>query len=105
LTFSTLIVGNKATLNIYKKGPINEGKSFRTITLTASLSKIFASFLHIQTMGHMIRNNYLASSQKGFLPEVSGCIEYHFTMKELIKGKYQGKQIFRFHSNRHKKCL
>jgi hypothetical protein len=34
----------------------------------------------------MIRNNYLASSQKGFLPEVSGCIEHHFTMKELIKG-------------------
>jgi hypothetical protein len=34
----------------------------------------------------MIRNNYLASSQKGFLPEVSGCIEHHFTMNELIKG-------------------
>ena len=70
---------------IYKKGPVNNGNSFRTITLTSALSKIYTSILSEEIMKHLKENNYLAFSQKGFLPGVSGCLEHQFTLQEILK--------------------
>jgi hypothetical protein len=52
---------------IYKKGEGHLEKSYRTITLTQSISKIYSSILLQMMMDHMIRNKYLATSQKGFI--------------------------------------
>lgn len=71
---------------IYKKGESHLEKSYRTITLTQSISKIYSSILLSKMMEHMIKNNYLATSQKGFIEGTSGCLEHHYQLEEIMKG-------------------
>jgi hypothetical protein len=37
-------------------------------------------------MDHMIKNKYLATSQKGFIEGTSGCLEHHYQLEEIMNG-------------------
>jgi hypothetical protein len=71
-------------IHIYKKGDPKIVKSFRPISLTPSISKIFTAFISRKILQHMQNNNFLADTQKGFLPKVSGCLEHHALLQQAI---------------------
>ncbi len=70
---------------IYKKGDPSLPKNFRPICLTSCLSKIYTSLLGRHLMSHMTSNKLFIGSQKGFMSEMSGCIEHQFSIEEVIK--------------------
>jgi hypothetical protein len=45
-------------------------------------------------MDHMIRNKYLATSQKGFIEGTSGCLEHHYQLEEIMKGLKENYNLF-----------
>jgi hypothetical protein len=69
---------------LYKKGEPSNPKNFRHIILTTTLFKLFFTFLNEYALRHMLNNDNMAVSQKAFLPETSGCLDYQLMLEEIL---------------------
>lgn len=69
---------------VHKKNDPSLVKNFRPICLTDAISKIFTQYLVIHASRHMRFNNYMSKTQKGFLEDVSGCVEHQFLLEFSI---------------------
>jgi hypothetical protein len=68
---------------------------FRPIALTNCDGKVFFSLISGRTENYLVNNKYInRSKQKGFLSEMSGCIEHSFALHEALReAKEEQKQI------------
>ena len=57
----------------------------RNIALSNCEGKLFWALVSQSIMEHMLRNNYFDGKvQKGFMPEVSGCVEHSSQLQAAI---------------------
>jgi hypothetical protein len=69
---------------LIKKNDPSVVKNFRPFCLTDAISKIFTQYLVIHASRHMRFNKYMSNTQKGFLEDISGCVEHQFLLEFAI---------------------
>jgi hypothetical protein len=70
----------------HKKDTTDNPKNFRPISLTSSLCKIFTSLVNLRISKFATDNNIINTNyQKGFLSNVSGCLEHSFNFRTVIE--------------------
>ena len=70
---------------IYKKGNVSEPRSWRPITLSNTMAKLFTSIIASRFQKHLTQ--YLVDTQKGFM-KIDGCHQHAFTIMRAIDDVY-----------------
>ena len=70
----------------HKSGPTDDPTNFRPIALSNCDGKLFFALVSKAVLRHMIRNSFFDMRlQKGFLPDVSGCLEHSSLLSEALR--------------------
>ena len=80
------------TIMIYKKGPSDNVKSWRPISLTPTLYRIVMGHVSNVVQELNARNPILCRAQKGFVANVNGCAEHICVLNELISHATRNKK-------------
>ena len=69
-----------------KSGATNDLSSFRIISLTLHIRKLYHTLEAQRTMDFMVANKYLdPAAQKAFMDGVNGCVEHVTVIQEIIQ--------------------
>ena len=73
----------------------NNPSSFRMISLTANIGKLYHTLESTRTLNFMIHNKYLdPSAQKAYIQGINGCVEHIHVIQEVIQdAKFQKKTV------------
>ncbi|XP_041466188.1 uncharacterized protein LOC121416780 [Lytechinus variegatus] len=70
---------------LHKGGDTKDPSNFRMIALTSCVGKLYHQILASRTISYLQANNLIdTTTQKAFLPDVSGCIEHSRCLTEII---------------------
>ena len=69
---------------IHRKDSTTYPKLFRPINLLPIMYKIYSGIMAVKLTTISIRNNWISSSKKGFLPGIAGIQEYTFVLEYSI---------------------
>ena len=81
-------------VGIYKKGPKQEARNYRPISLTSVTCKVLEHILFSQIMRHYTHHSFIAETQHGFQKGLSCDTQLVTTVEQLQKGMDQKHQQY-----------